>query len=65
MTTKRQKFDDDRYDLELQQMLADIKLKNVQKDTEIWKVVLLTFVATAALFTAISRWPQIFDMLFG
>lgn len=36
-------------DLELEALIADIKIKNRQHATEIWKVVLATAVASAVL----------------
>lgn len=65
MTTKRQKFDDDRYDLELQQIIADMRLKNRQHATEIWKVVLLTAVATASVMTVALKWREIAAIIAG
>ena len=63
MTTKRQKFDDDRSDLELQQIIADMRLKNRQHDTEVWKIVLLTILATSAFWTTVSKWNEIKSVL--
>ena len=62
MTTKWQKFDDDRFDLELEQIIADMRLKNRQHDTEIWKVVLLTAIATASVMTVALKWQQILGL---
>jgi hypothetical protein len=59
MTTKRQKFDDVRYDLELQQIIADMRLKNRQHAMEPWKIVLLSVVATSAVWTMLAKWPEI------
>jgi hypothetical protein len=41
-----------RRDAEVQQVLADIKLKARQAQTEIWKVVILTVGVTAAIVQA-------------
>ena len=59
MTTKRQKYDDDRYDLELQQIIADIRLKHRQHESETWRIVLLTVIATSAFWTTVARWHEI------
>lgn len=63
MTTKRQKFDDDRFDQELEHILADIRLKNRQHATEPWKIVLLSVLATSAFWTMLAKLPEIREAL--
>ncbi len=48
-------LDDERYRLELEQIIADIRLKNRQAMTEPWKLVVATAAATAAIAVAYAN----------